>query len=95
VLLDVFTNGSYVLGIASFYLGVMNVDSKHKFRIDVTGNTVRLWRNNQYVGDATDSRFGAFTDARYLFWEVYSNAAAAGLKYNGSINSVSAYYLQP
>ena len=95
VVLDVFTNGSYVLGIASFYLGVMNVDSKHKFRIDVTGNTVRLWRNNQYVGDATDSRFGAFTDARYLFWEVYSNAAAAGLKYNGSINSVSAYYMQP
>lgn len=95
VLVDVFTNGSYVLGIANFYLGVLTPDVKHKFRMDVTGNTFRLWRNNQYVGDATDSRFGAFTDARYLFWEVYSNAAAAGIKYNGSINSVGAYYLQP
>jgi hypothetical protein len=94
VLVDTFTHGNYILGIASFYLGELNPDSKHRFRMDVTGNTFRLWRNNQYVGDATDSRFGAFTDARYLFWEVYSDPASGGLKYNGSINSVSAYYME-
>ena len=95
VFVDVFTHGSYVLAIANFYLGVLNPDVKYRFRMDIVGNTFRLWRNNQYVGDATDSRFGDFTDARYLFWEVYSNAAPAGIKYNGSINSVAAYYLQP
>lgn len=95
VLVDVFTNGNYVLGIASFGIGILNPDSKHKFRFDVVGNTVRLWRNYEYIGDATDSRFGAFSNAKYLFWEVYSNAAPGGLKYNGSINSVAAYYMQP
>ena len=94
VLVDTFTHGNYILGIASFYIGELNPDSKHRFRMDVTENTFRLWRNNQYVGDATDSRFGAFTDARYLFWEVYSDPASGGLKYNGSINSVSAYYME-
>jgi hypothetical protein len=95
IFLDVFTNGNYILGIASFYLGVLDPDKKHRFRIDVLGNTVRVWRNNQYVGDATDSRFGSFSEAKYLFWEVFSNATPIGLKYNGKINSVSAYYMQP
>lgn len=95
VFVDIFTNGSYELGVSSFGLGILNSDSKHKFRVDVDGNTVRVWRNNQYIGDATDSRFGQFSNAKYLFWEVYSNSASIGLKYNGSINSVAAYYLQP
>lgn len=95
VFLDVFQNGNYDLGIASFGVGILNVDSKHKFRFDVVGNTVRLWRNYQYIGDATDSRFGLFSNAKHLFWEVYSNPTVVGLKYKGSINSVGAYYLQP
>ena len=95
LIVDVFTHGSYDLGIASFYLGTLNADTKHRFRVDVIGNTVRVWVNNIYFGDATDSRFGAFSGAKYLFWEVFSNPAALGLKYNGKINSTSAYYMQP
>ncbi len=95
LLVDVFTNGNYVLAIASFYLGLLDADKKHRFRIDVVGNTVRVWVNNIYFGDATDSRFGAFSEAKHLFWEVFSNATSIGLKYNAKINSASAYYMEP
>jgi len=95
LIVDVFTHGSFDLNIASFFLGALNADTKHRFRVDVIGNTVRFWVNNIYIGDATDSKFGAFSGAKYLFWEVFSNPTPIGLKYNGRINSVSAYYMQP
>ena len=94
-LIDVYTNGIFdFTGTVSFIAGGLDMDKKHKIRFDLTSSTVRVWVNNIYMGDKTDNKYGAFNDAKYFFWECFSNVAGTRIN-DPYINSVAAYYLQP
>lgn len=94
-LIDVYTNGVFdFTGAISFIVGGLDMDVKHKIRFDLTGNTVRLWANNIYMGDRTDIKYGDFNDAKYFFWECFSNVIGTRIN-DPYINSVATYYLQP
>jgi hypothetical protein len=100
LLVDEWTNGIPNLAIDTIGFAELNADSKHRIRVDVLGNTIRLWINNRYIGDVTNSIYGQYGQAKHFFWEVFSNADIPPTIYSYRIydpiiNSVAAYYMQP